>query len=408
MLLFFHTSEHKGIGADEVSPLAGKEVFMEIFHYKNHNQLIFASMKILLIGDFSGLHWTLAQGLRALGHTVCVASDGNGWKNYPRDISITRKDNSFFQGLLCLMRILKNLHRFRGYDVVQIIHPYFLRLRSERTLPVYRYLRRHNKKVFMGAFGTDHFYVKACMETDTFRYSDFKVGDRLRDIEINRADLYEHLHGGTVKANKEIAETCNGIIACLWEYYQSYIPFYPEKLAFIPLPVNLSDTASRIRTVPDKINFFIGIQSARSELKGTDIMYPVLKEIQKKYPDQCRISEAIDIPYAQYQRLMDEADVLLDQLYSYTPSMNSLLAMAKGIIVVGGGEEENYEIINEKELRPIINVRPSEEDIYQKLEYLVLNKEQIPKLSAQSIEYVKRHHDHIKVARQYIDFWEMH
>ncbi len=105
---------------------------------------------------------------------------------------------------------------------------------------------------------------------------------------------------------------------------------------------------------------------------------------------------------------MDEADVLLDQLYSYTPSMNSLLAMAKGIIVVGGGEEENYEIINEKELRPIINVRPSEEDIYQKLEYLVLNKEQIPKLSAQSIEYVKRHHDHIKVARQYIDFWEMH
>jgi glycosyltransferase involved in cell wall biosynthesis len=88
--------------------------------------------------------------------------------------------------------------------------------------------------------------------------------------------------------------------------------------------------------------------------------------------------------------------------------MNSLLAMAKGIIVVGGGEEENYEIINEKELRPIINVRPSEEDIYQKLEYLVLNKEQIPELSAQSIEYVKRHHDHIKVARQYIDFWEMH
>lgn len=365
-------------------------------------------MKILLIGDFSGLHWTLAQGLRILGHKVCVASDGNGWKNYPRDISITRKDNSFTQGILCLLRVLRNLHHFRGYDVVQIINPYFLRLRSERTLPIYRYLRRHNKKVFMGAFGTDHYYVKACMETQTFRYSDFKVGDRILDIKANEADLYENLQGGTVKANKEIAETCNGIIACLWEYHASYAPYFPEKLAFIPLPINLSTITSRIRVNPEKINFFIGIQSARSELKGINVMYPVLKEVQQKYPDLCRITEVVDIPYTQYQLLMDEADILLDQLYSYTPSMNSLLAMAKGIIVVGGGEEENYKIINEKELRPIINVYPSKEDIFQKLEHIVLHKERIPELSAQSIEYVRKHHDYIKIAQQYIDFWKTH
>ena len=137
-------------------------------------------------------------------------------------------------------------------------------------------------------------------------------------------------------------------------------------------------------------------------------MYPVLKEIQKKHPDQCRITEAIDVPYATYQKLMDDDDVQLDQLYSYTPSMNSLLAMAKGVIVLGGGEEENYEIINEKELRPIINVYPSEEDIFQKLEYIVLNKERIPELSAQSIEYVRKHHNYVKVAQQYVDFWEAH
>lgn len=365
-------------------------------------------MKILLIGDFSGLHWTLAQGLRILGHEVCVASDGNGWKNFPRDISITRKDNSVIQGIFCLMRVLKNLHRFRGYDVVQIINPYFLRLRSERTLPVYRFLRRYNKKVFMGAFGTDHYYVKACMETATFRYSDFKVGDRILKTKANEADLYENLQGGTVKANKEIAETCNGIIACLWEYHAAYAPYFSEKLAFIPLPINMSNITSRIRVKPDKINFFVGIQSARCELKGINIMYNVLKEVQRKYPDLCYITEAVDIPYAKYQLLMDDADVLLDQLYSYTPSMNSLLAMAKGIIVVGGGEKENYEIINEKELRPIINVYPSEEDIFQKLELIILNKEQIPELSAQSIEYVRKHHDYIKVARQYVDFWETH
>ena len=30
-------------------------------------------MKILLIGEASNLHWTLAEGLRANGHTVTVS-----------------------------------------------------------------------------------------------------------------------------------------------------------------------------------------------------------------------------------------------------------------------------------------------------------------------------------------------
>ena len=98
---------------------------------------------------------------------------------------------------------------------------------------------------------------------------------------------------------------------------------------------------------------------------------------------------------------MSESDVILDQLYSYTPAMNALLAMAKGLIVVGGGEEENYEILNETELRPIINVLPDEEDCFQKMEQLVLHPERIATLKRQSQEYVNRHHDYLKVARQY-------
>ena len=37
-------------------------------------------MKVLLLGEYSNVHWTLAQGLRALGHSVTVASDGDSWK----------------------------------------------------------------------------------------------------------------------------------------------------------------------------------------------------------------------------------------------------------------------------------------------------------------------------------------
>ena len=48
-------------------------------------------MKILLIGEYSNVHWTLAEGLRSLGHTVCVVSNGDFWKDYRRDISLVRK-----------------------------------------------------------------------------------------------------------------------------------------------------------------------------------------------------------------------------------------------------------------------------------------------------------------------------
>ncbi len=47
-------------------------------------------MRILLLGDYSNVHWTLAEGLRALGHEVCVVSDGDGWKNYRRDVDLKK------------------------------------------------------------------------------------------------------------------------------------------------------------------------------------------------------------------------------------------------------------------------------------------------------------------------------
>ena len=134
-------------------------------------------------------------------------------------------------------------------------------------------------------------------------------------------------------------------------------------------------------------------------------MLRALQRVANDYPDRCEIIKAESVPFEQYQQMMNTSDVLLDQLYSYTPAMNALLAMAKGLVVVGGGEPENYEILHENELRPIINVLPNEDDVYDKLKYLVLNPEYIPQLSKQSIEYIRKHHDHKKVASEYIDFW---
>ena len=136
-----------------------------------------------------------------------------------------------------------------------------------------------------------------------------------------------------------------------------------------------------------------------------NIKAPTLCSKQLGQSNRVDLRVAENIPFAQYVELMNGADAILDQLYSYTPSMNPLEAMKRGIVCIGGGEPENYEIIAEKELRPIINVKPYYESVYQELENLVLHPELIPDLKKQSILYVERHHDSVKVARQYADFY---
>ena len=76
------------------------------------------------------------------------------------------------------------------------------------------------------------------------------------------------------------------------------------------------------------------------------------------------------------------------------------------LIVVGGAEEECYEILGEHELRPMVNVIPDEEDVYNKLREILLNKEHIATMQRDSIRLIERHHLPRKVAQAYLDFWE--
>ena len=62
---------------------------------------------------------------------------------------------------------------------------------------------------------------------------------------------------------------------------------------------------------------------------------------------------------------------------------------------------ENYDILCESHLRPIINVEPTFESVCHELEQIALHPERIPPLKQQSIEYIERHHHYLKVAKAY-------
>ena len=359
-------------------------------------------MKILLLGEYSNVHATLAEGLSKLGHEVTVASNGDFWKNYPRDIDLSRKEGKL-GGLRLLAHVYSLLPQWRGYDVVQLINPMFLELKAERILPIYKYLRRHNRKMILCAMGMDWYWVHECTNNKPLRYSDFNIGDKVRTDEPAVREQHDWLGTAKERLNKYIASDCDQIIAGLYEDYICYEPYFKEKTHFVPLPIKspLTSHLSPLTSHPSPLRIFIGISKGRSAYKGTDIMLKAAEDVLHAHPDKMELVKAEGIPYNEYQQLMNGSDAILDQLYSYTPSMNPLLAMSKGIICIGGGEPENYEILDENELRPIINVQPSYESVYHELEQLILHPERIPELKRQSIEYVLRHHDYTKVARQY-------
>ena len=361
-------------------------------------------MKILLIGEYSNVHWTLAQGLRQLGHDVTVISNGDFWKDYPRDIDVARTPGKI-GGITLIAKLYTLLPRLRGYDIVQLINPIFFELKAERLFWFYDYLRKHNKKVFLGGFGMDWYWVHTCTYDKPLRYSDFNFGSEVRtDPEAVR---FQQEWFGTEKErlNKYIANDCDGIITGLYEYWVCYHPVFPQKTTYISFPIRMPETFSTERADKSEVVLFIGINRERNAYKGTDIMLRAAQEVGRRYPQAMELRVAESVPFNKYQEMMDGADAILDQLYSYTPSMNPLLAMSKGIICIGGGEPENYEIINETALRPIINVAPTYDSVFHELEQLVLHPERIPELKRQSVAYVRKHHDYLKVAQAYIDFW---
>lgn len=365
-------------------------------------------MKILFIGDASNFHNTLAHALRDMGHTCVVASDGSRWQKNDRNIDITRKPG--IRGTLkyCI-DILSSLPRMKNFDIVHFSNPHFFVLRPDKLRKLFNWLKRHNKRVFLSALGTDHQYVKACYDGKTFRYSDYLIGEKTSPyMESHEGKTqYEWLLPEVADFHEYFINHIDGAIACLYEYYASYKDKIPHKLGYAGIPIDTRSLKPHfIENEPEKVRFFIGIQKDRNILKGTDRLLEALKRVCEQYPDRCEMLVAENVPYKEYVKMMQSSHVILDQLYSYTPATNALIAMAQGLVAVSGAEPEFYDFIEETENRPIINVSPLiENDIYNKLEWIIQNKHELPRLSRMSREFVVKHNDSHIVAQRHIDFW---
>ncbi len=368
-------------------------------------------MKILFVGDASNMHNCLAQALRDLGHTAVVASNGSHWMNTHRDIDLKRGPGKI--GVIKYgLKVLRSLPQMRDFDVVETCGQVFFDLKPGKVRWLFNWLKRHNRCILLGAIGTDYTYFATCHDGKTYRYSDYMVGDKPSPFVLSQEyiDKREALWGAPFmrEHNDYLLKRYDGAVSCLWEYQVCYEPIFGERLAYGGLPIDTNNVEPTILDhEPEKVKFFIGIQRDRNVLKGTDRLLEAARRTVDRYPTLCELTVVESVPYEEYVKLLNQSHVILDQLYSYTPATNALLAMARGLVAVSGAEPEYYDLINEHDNQPIINVSPLiEGDIDAKLEWIVNNKHLLPDLSRRSREFVEKHNDSHVVARRHLDFYD--
>lgn len=389
-------------------------------------------MKILLIGEASFLHNTLKKGLVERGHRVTTMSDGNGWHDAPRDIDL-RRDGRWGKlgGLRVVWQLLRHLPQLCGNDVVQIHNYQFVPLMYRWNTLLLRFLKLTNRRVVKGCFGDDPQIFRRQAQ-GVPAYSDTYWSGHLQNADQHRDRIAEVIEHGAEASWRKTTHMADALVACLYEYWLDYNePPYAEKLHYIPLPIeceemvrwcdgemvkcvgndtlspshpNDSQLPTNLTTSPPHpLTLLIGLQPKRDFMKGAMKIATFVEEVARRHPGKVQIKYVEGVPYDEYMHLLAEADVLVDQLYSYTPSMNSLAAMARGTVVIGGGEEEYYEFIGEDTLRPIINVRPDvpDEENIAAIERALFTDGTLERMAQESIQFVHKYHDYRLVAKQY-------
>ena len=377
-------------------------------------------MKILLVGEYSRLHNSLQEGLRALGHQVILISTGDYFKKYPSDIIIQR---SFDKGLARKLKIaiyvlfkfditswhmtkqfFKTSEKLKGFDVVQLINesPFGASVKDE--IKMISFLKQNNKKLFLLSCGTDYLSVKHQLSNANpySILSNYKEG-RVSKIEFK--SILKYTTPAFKKLHQYVFKNIDGVIASDYDYHMPLVG-NSKYLGLIPNPINTSKLSVFELDTKGPIVIFMGINRTNYHSKGISYFEKAIAIIQQKFSKQVHIEIVENLPYAQYIEKYNNAHIILDQVFAYDQGYNALEAMAKAKVVFTGAEfgfMEHYKLDS-----PVaINALPKVDSLVLALEDLIKHPEKIKEIGMAAQNFVTQHHNYKKVAQLYLDTWKL-
>ena len=378
-------------------------------------------MKILLIGEFSRLHNSLKEGLLALGHEVVLVNNGDGFKNFPADISIrahffkSKVGNIprqiWFRLFKFDLALLEHGIRFwwiskqlKHFDVVQLINESPIQTTSKLELFLLKRIFKQNQNIFLLCCGIDSVTVNHMLQKKD-RYS---VMNAYFEGIPEAKKQYEYFFDFIAKPHQKIHQflykNIRGVLVSDLDYVAPLLK-NEKYLGLIANPINTDKIFVSKNDISDKITIFLGINSGNSYTKGIPYFEKALAILQEKYPNIVEIICTKDIPYSEYQKHFEKAHILLDQVYSYDQGFNALEAMAKGKVVVTGAETEflNHYQVQENEVA--INALPDVNYLVEQLSFLIENPSEIKRIRKNAIQFITKEHHYITQAEKYLKTW---
>lgn len=381
-------------------------------------------MKVILIGEYSGVHTNLAKSLKKKNIDVTTLSDGDSYKNFNTDISVKYKKyiskNKFINlmlkiyyliilyfginGLIQIIKYIKVLKKIKGYDVVQIINPICLSgYGSIVNYFFFKFLMRNNNKIFLCCLGDDYVWVDGSLKNKKFksmfyffRYSKFE----------QFAHSFKYTHGFFYKKlNKLVLDNSEKYIPGLYDYYY-YYKKYEKCTPIVPVAIEMNAEINPLVFDGYPIKIFHGWQPNKEYRKGNYYFDQAIKKIIEKYPNKIEYKVVGGVPYAEYIETFKESQIFLDQCMSMDQGVNGLIAMADGKVVFSGlcSDLVSYYNLDVNNL-PLINVEPDVDYIYSKIEEIILNPDLLTKYSKEAMDFISEKHSMDYVADSYIKIW---
>ena len=375
-------------------------------------------MKVLFLGEFSGVFNELIPALREQKVETYLISDGDCFKGYKADFNVKycKRKNSFPFGIFNRFIAVVGLSGIKdfvvmwpklkkkliGYEIVQLNNDYpFFYFGWAIILYVIHYIVRHNNaKIFLSAYGDD--YVINCYECRNY------IGQfRNQSVLQKKAYLVKQFFKRAV-ISRYVLEHVTAICPGTYHYKQAYANNIKTCGKIFPFAIGRDKIGVPLQiTSEEPIVIFHGWQTGREATKGNDVFDRVIRKVVNKYGSS-KIKYIIvkNIPFEEYCTLFLSAHIFIDQLYAVDKGMNGLLGMAAGKVVFSGFMPEalaEYRYYEDN----IIGIRAYNDETYlfDKFCELIENPSLMEEISKNAIDFVLHNHLSTVVAQQYIDLW---
>jgi len=372
-------------------------------------------MRVLLVGEFSGVHLNLMKQLNIEGIHCDLLSDGDGWKGFNSTITIPKRQPikgvgkvlfpllDFFglAGLVSYRDNRKLIDKIERYDVIQFINPQAIKaFGAIGNLLLFRKLSKKSTKIFLCALGGD-LHVERFYLSGKLKYSPWS------NFSIKRIMYYyqnlSFFFPTHVVLHFYVTNNVKAIIPSLYEYKIAY-KNHRKCTSIIGLPIDCDDYNNSPSEHSGPVRIFYSKKPHMGDYckKGYEHFDKALKILDERKISY-ELVTASGVPFSEYKNLLAGCDVLLDQTLSYDRGMSGVIGMANGMITFSGNEPE-IEKYYGRDI-PCVNAEPDAISIANKLIDIIHNSTDYVALRAASKKYIETYHSSKVISAQYVATW---